>query len=294
MRTAAALVLCLAFAPVAVADDPVVLKWVLKEDDTFYAKSVVLNDMKIEVLGMNQDVNMKMTTVTKYKVKSVKPDATVVEMTYTDVQMDADALPGVGNIGEKMKGLMLTATFDQDMEITKVEGYDKFLDKLADGDPMTKQLMQMVMPESASRAMFGQVFIPLPAKGVKTGESWARTEKLPLAGLGDLTSKAKYTLESSTDGIAKVKQDAQMTFAPGKGGGPKGLPFKITKANLKSDDFTGSLLFDVKAGRLKEMKQSMTVKGTITISAGGQDIDAGIEQKSVTTVTISEKNPVTD
>jgi len=29
----------------------------------------------------------------------------------------------------------------------------------------------------------------------------------------------------------------------------------------------------------------------MTISAGGQDIDAGIEQKSVTTVTVTEKNP---
>jgi len=258
MRTAAALALCLGFTQLTPAQEAVSLKWNLKEGDTFYAKSVVVNDMKIDVLGMNQDIKMKMTTVTKYKVKSVKPGALVVDMTYTDVQMDADALPGVGGIGDKMKGLTISATFDEDMEITKVEGYEKFLDKLADGDPMTKQLMQMVMPESAAKAMFGQVFVPLPAKAVKSGDSWARTEKLPLAGLGDLTSKAKYTLQSNTDGVAKVKQDAEMTFKPGGAGGPKGLPFKITKANLKSDDFTGTFTFDAKAGRLKDSKQSLT------------------------------------
>lgn len=277
----------------AAAQDPVTLKWVLKEGDTFYAKTVVKTDMSIDVLGMSQDIKMTMTTVARYKVKSVKPGATVVEMTYTDVQMDADALAGAGGIGDKMKGATLTATFDDDMEITKVEGYEKLVEKLADGDPMTKQLMQALMSESAVKGMFAQVILPVPGKPLKAGDSWTRNEKIPLSGLGDLDSKSKYTLESNTGGVATIKMTGSVMFKPGKDG-LKGLPFKISKTDLKSDDLKGTITFDTKAGRLKEAKQSMTVKGSMTVSAGGQDIDVGLVQKTNTTVTVTDKNPVSD
>ena len=90
-----------------------------------------------------------------------------------------------------------------------------------------------------------------------------------------------------------IKITGDVTFKPGKEG-LKGLPIKITKADLKSEKFTGTHTFDTKLGRLKESKQEMTVKGTFTISAGGQEIEAGIIQKSTTTLTVTDRNPVTD
>jgi hypothetical protein len=301
MRTATALVFGLALAagltsaPTAAAapDDPVTLKWVLKEGDTFYAKSSAVSDMSLDVLGMNQDFKHTATTVARYKVKSVKPGATVVEMTYLTVKMEMEGLPGFNDIGDKMKGTTLTATFDDAMEITKVEGYEKMLDKIGGDDPMAKQVMSMLVSESSAKAMFGQVFIPLPAKAVKVGEAWTRTDVLPLAGLGDMTSKTKLTLDGHENNVAKIKISAEIAFKPGKGD-VKGLPIKITKADLKTEKFTGTHTFDTKLGRLKDSKQEMTIKGTFTISAGGQDIEAGIAQKSVTTLAVTDKNPVAD
>lgn len=274
----------------AAAQDGVTLKWVLKDGDSFYAKSTAVSDMNLEVLGMNQDIKSTASTVAKYTVKSVKDGKTVVEMTYIVSKMDLEGLPGFSDIGDKMKGATLTATFDESMEITKVEGYEKLLDKIGGDDPMQKEIMKMMVSESTTKAMFGQVFIPLPSKSVKIGDTWNRTENIPLSGLGDLTSKTKLTLDSHENNLAKIKLSAEISFKPGKGD-IKGLPIKITKADLKSDKFSGYHTFDTKLGRLKDSKQEMTIKGTFTISAGGQEIEAGIGQKSVSTVTVTDKNP---
>jgi len=302
MRTATALALGLALtaglitpASAAKPDEAVTLKWVLKEGDTFYAKSKADSDMTLDVLGMSQDIKQNSSSVQRFKVKSVPAGGgAVVEMTLLEQKMDLEGLPGFGDFADKMKGAVLVATFDDGMNVTKVEGYEKLVDKLGGDDPMTKAILQMVVSESTVKAMFGQVFIPLPSKPVKAGETWTRTDKLPLSGLGDLTSKTKFTLDSATGGVAKIKTTGELTFVPGKGE-PKGaLPIKITKADLKTDKFVGTLLFDTNAGRLKESKQEMTLSGTFTISAGGQDIEAGIKQKSVTTLTITDKSPAND
>lgn len=298
MRTATALALglCLAAAlppaaaPAAAGQDAVTLKWTLKEGDTFYAKGTSNSDMNLEVLGMTQDMKQTGSTVARYKVKSVKAGATVVEMTYLDAKMDLEGLPGFGEVGDKLKGAVLTATFDDAMEITKVEGYEKLLDKLGGEDPMAKEIMKLVMSEATAKAMFNQVFIPLPAKAVKVGDTWTRTDVMPFQGLGELTSKSKMTLDSHDNGLAKIKVGAEITFKPGKGE-LKGLPIKITKADLKTDRFTGTHTFDTRAGRLKESTQEMTIKGSFTISAAGQEIEAGIVQKSKTTLAVTDKNP---
>lgn len=286
--TGAALIPC----PSAAAErqESVNLKWILKEGDTFYAKSSAVSDMTLEVLGMNQDIKQTSATVARYSVKSIKDGKTVVEMTYIKSKMEMEGLPGFDEIGDKLKGATLIATFDEAMEITKVEGYEKLLDKLGGDDPMTKQIMQMLVSDASVKAMFGQVFIPLPSQAVKVGDTWNRTENIPLSGLGNLTSKTKLTLDSHENNLAKIKLSAEVTFKPGKGD-IKGLPIKITKADLKSDKFSGYHTFDTKLGRLKDSRQEMTIKGSFTISAGGQEIEAGIGQKSVTTVEVSDKNP---
>src|SRR5581483_11938365 len=97
----ATLALALAVAPAQTG--PVTLKWTLKEGDLFYAKTVQDMDMSLGVLGMNQDIKQKVTTVVRFKVKSASPSATVVEMTYVEFTTDGGGFPGAAAIGEKLK-----------------------------------------------------------------------------------------------------------------------------------------------------------------------------------------------
>ena len=67
-------------------------------------------------------------------------------------------LPGA-NIGDKLKDVTFTATLDDKMKVTKLDGYDKFLDAIADGDADQKKLMKAMMPETTIRQSFGQTFM---------------------------------------------------------------------------------------------------------------------------------------
>jgi hypothetical protein len=141
MFAATTLALLLAAAP----GETYTLKWKLKEGDVFYNKTIVKMDQTIEVLGRMMEQKIEVNTVLKFKVKSVKPGATVVEMTFLENKIDAPGLPG-GNVGDKLKDVTFTATLDDKLKVTKLEGYDKFLGAISNGDESQKKLMKAMMP----------------------------------------------------------------------------------------------------------------------------------------------------
>jgi hypothetical protein len=299
MRTALALALAVALAPAARADEPVALKWNLKEGETLFAKSVSDMDMTMGILGMDVEVKMKMTGVQRFKILSAKQGETKIEMTLLAMEMKMDAagmeLPGVGDLNDKVKGASVTAVLNDEFEVTKLEGHKKFIDKIAGDDKMLRQTLEAQFSEVGIGQMFTQVFAFAPKKPLKIGETWSRTDKAPAAGLGEVEVKQKFKLDSVTGGIAKLSVDADMKFKQGDGKFP-GLPegVKISKFDMKADKFTGTATFDTKLGRLTENKQNMSMTGAMSMSFAGQDIDVKMKIKGTTTATVSDKNPITD
>jgi len=297
MRTASALVLALAFAGPAAAQDAVSLKWTLKEGDTFFAKGVTNMDMSMGVMGQNIDLKMKITAVQRFKVTSVKSGATTIEMTMLDMQMDAAGIPGgvpgVGGLGERVKGATITATLNDEMRVTKLTGYEKFLDKIAGDDEAMRKQLQAQLSEGAVSQMISQVFSFGPDKPVKVGDTWNRDEKVPAGGF-EATVKQKFKLDSVTGGVAKIGLTGDMVFKAG--GGIPGLPpgVKVDKFDMKADKFAGTLLFDTKTGRLTENKQDMNMNGAITLSANGQTIDMTMKIKVQQNTVVTDKNPIKD
>jgi hypothetical protein len=290
------LVLCFATAS---AQESVTLKWKLEEGTAFYANNVTDMDMSMKILNMDVDMKMKITAVQRFKILSAKPGATTVEMTMQRMDMDvkADALPGgipgLGAIGERVKGATLTATLDAKQNVTKLEGYEKFLDKLAGDDEMVRKQMKQQFSEEAVKQMFSQVFAFAPDKPVKVGESWTRTDKMPTAGV-EATVKQKYKLESVSNGVAKIAVSGDLSFKAGKGfaGLPEGV--EVSKFDMKADKYTGTLLFDTKAGRLTENKLDMDMRGDMTIGVGGQSVEMSMKIKARQNTTVSDKNPAKD
>lgn len=297
MRIAATLTLALAlaYAPGAARqNDEVTLRWILKAGDVFYAKGTANVDQTIEVMGQTIDMQQEINTVMRYKVKSVSAGKTTVEMTYVEMKTKITGLPGGlggGDPTEKLKGATVTATLNENLEVVKVEGYSELLDKLADGDETQRKLFEAVIPEAGVKQLFSQTFVAGPNKPVKVGDTWAQNDKLPLGGLGEVTTKQKFELKSIKDGLATVSVKADLVFKPGTGGG---LPFKITKADLTAEKFSGTHVFDIKAGRLKESKTEMVMSGSMTIGVAGQEIDAALKQKMKSVSVVTDKNPVKD
>lgn len=299
MRLAALAVFAgLLWASSARAEDPVALKWSLKEGDVFYAKATTQMDMEMTVMGKDVEMVMKMEAVQRFKVVSAKPGATKVEMVVLLLKVGVEGLPGVGGVtdaGEQVKNATITATLNDDMEVTKVEGYEKFIDKLAGEDENLRKQMKAQFSETAVGQMVSQVLAFVPKKAVKVGDTWNRTDKIPAGGLGDATVKQKYKLDAVSGATAKIAFDGDVTFKVEDAAFP-GLPegVKISKFDLKAEKYKGTLQFDTKAGRLKEMKTNMDVTGAMTISAGGMEVEMKLKMKATQTTTVTDKNPITD
>jgi len=248
-------------------------------------------DQTIEVAGQMMDQKIEMKTVLKFKVKSNKPGSAIVEMTFLENRVDAQGLPGA-NIGNKLKDVTFTATLDDKLKVAKLEGYDKFLDAVSDGDAAQKKLMKAMLPETTIRQSFGQTFMIAPDKPVAVGDKWDRTDKMALGPLGNVETKSAFKLEAVKDDVATISMKGDLTFKSSDA--DAGLPFKISKAELKAEKFTGAHKFDLKTGRLTNSKIEMEMAGTMTIEAAGQTIDAKLKQKVTTTGIVTEKNPIVD
>lgn len=303
MRPALALALTAGLVlTTATGQEPVQLKWSLKEGETFYAKSVTDMDMGMTILGQNVDVAMKTKGVQRFKVLKSSAEGSTIEMTILEMSMEAEGLPGgaglpgLGGLNEKVKGAKLVAELDAEMQVKKLIGYEKFLDKIAGDDDTARALMGAQLSEGTVGQMVAQVFTSVPKGGAKVGESWTRTTKVPTGGFGDATVKEKYTLESVSGGVAKIGVKGEMTFKLGDKGGLPGLPpgLKISRFDMKADRYTGTQQFDMKTGRLRDGVQEMAMKGSMAMSANGMDIELGMKIKAKTTTTISEKSPIVD
>jgi hypothetical protein len=287
MFTAPVLALLLA-AP----GDAYTLQWKLREGDVFYNKTAITLDQTIELMGQKVDQTISTKMVIRFTVKSARDGVTVVEMTYLDVKVDAVGLPG-SNIADNLKGVSFTATLDDKLKVTKLEGYDKLIDKLADGSDDQKKLMRAVMPELSIREMFGKTFRGVPEKPVAVGGTWKEEDKMALGPLGTVEAKSSMKLEGVKGDLATISLKGDLTYKQGDGADGV-LPFKITKADLKADKFTGTHVFDMKVGRVTETKVDMEMSGTMTISIAGNTVDAKLVQKMKVVGVITDKNPIVD
>jgi hypothetical protein len=288
------MILVLSAAPAA-AQDEVSLKWKLKEGEKFFAKNVTDMNMNMSVLGQTIDIKMKITTVQRFKVLAQTPNSTTIEMTVLAMDMESmgPPIPGLGAVAERMKNATLTGVLDQNMAVTKLEGYDKFLDKLADGDAATRKQMKQQFSETTMSQMFSEVFSVGTSKSVKVGETWTRGEKMEVAGL-DASVKVKYKLDSVTSGVANIGMTGDVTFKAG--GALPGLPegVKIDSLDMKADKYVGKLKFDTQAGKLKENNQDSDMAGSMSMSAMGQKISVTMKINMKAKVTIEDKNPIKD
>lgn len=291
MTLAVAGLVLAALAP-ARAADPVTLQWKLAKGDVIYAKTVTKMDQTVGVMGMTMDQNQESTIVTKYTVIDATSDGgLVLEQTIAKADISGN-LPGVAGVAGNMKGATLTFTLDKNWKVTKVDGYDLYIEKISGGNEDAAKLLKASAGPDTLKVAVEDMLAVGPGKPVNPGDTWKRDTKLSVGPLGDFTLNAKYTLDELKDGAAKVSYTAEAAFAAGKGG--EGLPFQITKGELKADKYAGSLVFDTAAGRPKSGAMSTEMAGTLTVSVNGMELDITFKQTLKVTTTFGDKNLADD
>src|SRR5579872_4548120 len=156
-----------------------------------------------------------------------------------DMKTEGAPIPGIGAIGERVKGASISAILDENLGVKKLVGYDKFIDKISGDDEKTRKEMKEQFSEVSVTQMFTDVFSFGPSKPVKVGDTWPKTEKMSIGGV-DAEGKMKYKLDSVSGGVAKLGYTGELTFKAGARlpGLPEGL--KVDKLDMKADKFGGT------------------------------------------------------
>src|SRR5262245_32202188 len=151
---AAVLALAGAAAPASAKDD---LKWKLKEKDTFYITSTRTTQETLTLMGRAVKREVKIETESRFKVKKVGKEGTVLEQEYTEakVEQTGDLEPaektGLGDMGERLKGATFTITLNPAGKVTKVEGYEDLIKKLTKDNKDAGKLYRLIYPEETFR-----------------------------------------------------------------------------------------------------------------------------------------------
>jgi hypothetical protein len=186
---------------------------------------------------------------------------------------------------QALVGSELTMTIDKDLNVKKIEGADKLVEKLSQGNKQLEPLLKSILSDEALKQMAVPSWGAYPVAGKKT---WDRSSDLKLPGIGTYKTTYNYTQESDE----KVKIDAKLTYsAPGADRGA--LPFTIKDgSSLTTKTASGTATLDKKKGRIADSKMTMELEGNLKIDVAGMETDVNLTQSQVTEVKSSDANPV--
>ena len=281
----------------------VYLRWQLQEGKTFYQKTVTETKQTMKVMNTDVVQTQKQTFCFSWTPQAHIGDTWVIKQKIEVAAMEIDIgnqkiKGGAGGpLADFLKALVdseFTITLDtRHMKVTKMEGRDKFIKKLAKANPNMKPMLDQILSESALKQMAEPAFAAIPGTRIRRGGKWQRESDLDMGPVGRYTNVHNYTYEGRADGSAldKIKVETTLIYnEPLQGGQPgnDGLPFKIQSADLKGSAGTGTILYDREKGRVAKMDLKQDVSGKMTIEIGGQTTEITLKQSQATTTTISD------
>lgn len=257
-----------------------------------------MGEMKLEadIIGV---MEMKVLSLTD---KGAKIEAKYAKLkmdtksTMLNMSMDSDGSQDEtsNKIAKAMMGKTFTFTMNATGAVEKVEGaenlYSGFGSIGLDESTLAghKAMMQQTLNDKSLEAILSNGFITYPDKKVKEGDTWTsqtmQTTSFPFQidntwSLGKVNGNQATV--SSDAKMATVDKEKIMSL-------PNGMK---SKTDLSGKQLVSGLI-DVKTGWPTEVKVSSSLKGNMTLLAGGvipQDMLVPMEMQIETTYTIKKK-----
>jgi len=196
-------------------------------------------------------------------------------------------------------------------EVTRVEGQDKLLEKLASADTEKRQALQEALSETSLKRALSEALGFLPAERVKVSDGWKRTAELNLGPLGRVEVEHRYAYEGKGEGedkeLDRIDRTTQLIrFAPeprwpspvplgAAAGGtitasapPRSLSFRVTQGTFRLAEGKGSLFFDADKGRLARASTEARLEGTLTIRNSATTYRTRLVQQQSTLTEVKE------
>jgi hypothetical protein len=309
----ALLLLVVAF-PAAADDAAVKLEWKFKKGDKFFVKndSTVKQTMRTPALNKELKLETEQTTVFSVTVQDVTSDkSAVLEYKIESSSAKTSTAGGAAAADERLQQLLAGATFTVTLgpkgEVTKFEGYDGLVKKFAGDDKNAEKVVRAVLSEAELKARATDALGFLPDGPVKLDTPTAKWERkgmtLPFGPLGSFEVDRRYTYvgpAKAPSGKAqeKIEFQADAKYSPPakaeKRDGTPALPFQVSKADLKAENFKGTIFFDAAAGRLGSAEWTLNLKGPVTFTGQGQgaEITQEVTLEQAVKTTVTDTNPL--
>jgi hypothetical protein len=291
----------------AVDGGPVTLKWQFTKDKPFYQEMTTETKQTMTVMNMDVTQNQKQTFyfswtpkeekdknwTIKQKIEGVKMDINIGgnPVTYDSTKDTGTANP-LADFFKALVGSEFTLTVAPDGKVTKIEGREEFVKKLSSANQNMAPMLNQILSDDALKQMADPAFSIVPGKEIKVGDTWERPSKLNMGPIGTYDTTYKYTYEGKQDKLDKISVKTELKYTPPTESAQANLPFKIEKADLKSTEGSGTILFDNEKGRLASSDMTLKLGGTLTIKIGGTPTEVKLTQDQKTTVKTSDENPL--
>jgi hypothetical protein len=291
------------------------LKWKFT-DKPYYQEITTTTDQNMTVMGMKINQKQTQTFYFSWKLKSKDGDKLVVTQTIDGVKMDiqignnpiqfdstnpgATANTPLNEFFKALIGSSFTLTLNPKNEqspVEKIEGRTEFINKLKNANAGLEPLLNRILSDEALKQMADPVFAVAPNRSVKPGDHWDRNLKLDMGPIGTYDTTYKYTFDGKDkdSNHYKIGETADVKYIPPSSDAAAGqgnLPFKIKKADLKTKEAKGQVLFDNDKGRVANSDLHVKMEGSLTIDINGMSTDVQLDQTQTTTVKTSDTNPV--
>lgn len=274
------------------------LAWKLKDGDVFYLEEKSAARQTMKFMGSDIKHALDHTRVTRFTVLKKNDDNSyLLEQRILLVRLNrpSDAARADARLVQGLEGATFKVTLDPRMRVTRFEGYDALIKKMAGKDTVARNL-RALMPEESLRRPTEALFGCLPDKAVEKGDSWTCTVIKPLGVLGVLRLESSSTFQKTetVEGQEAVKVEVaatKSTFTPST---TTGLSFRVVKGNIKVDQSStsGTLYFNAARGRLVKSTQTIHLTGRLTVDAMGNLLNLDVEQEDTVTARVLDKNPL--
>jgi hypothetical protein len=202
-----------------------------------------------------------------------------------------DAQNPLGDFFKRLVSSSFAVRLDKNGKVRQVEGVDELFKKSSRTDPQMSALLKEIRGDDDISRSVESLLTALPETPVRVGDTWTRKTELNMGPIGKYDTAYRYTYEGKEGDFDKIKVESTLKYhAPAEGSGS--LPFQIKKADIKSADGSGTILFDRAKGRIVCSESSLKLEGTLTISIGREEVTVVLQQLQKTTIKTTDADPL--
>lgn len=301
-----------AAAPAPAASE-VELSWKFAKDKVLFQKLRTITEQKMKVMNTNVDQKQEQEFVFSWKVEDIdaskivlvqKIESVVMKITISgnEIKFDSTAKDAPDNPLASFFKPLIGSTFKlyldpNTMKVTKVEGRDEFVKKLADANPQMKTLLGTILNDEQLKLMSEPAFTLVPDKGkkVKKDDKWQRTGTMKMGPIGSYNATYDYTYDAvekkDNANLHKILLKTTLKYTPPEAKDAAGLPFKINSGNLETKEASGTVWFDADLGRVAESQMTVKLSGKLNVTVSDQAADVDLDMTQTTYTSTYDKNP---